>query len=267
MTGSVFMETLRRSWRGMLYWAMGMGIYGFVITSFIQDANMLKQYSELSKAFPPALLEAFGVDAQTMGTPEGFLGLEFFSYSLLITAIYAVMAGLNITANEEDAGILDVLLSLPLPRWRVVVEKFVAYVIMVVVIIVLTTARMYLGSQSSALKVDNNKLVQSCLNMLPGTLLMLAAATFSAVFFRSKGTATAAVTVFVIGSFFLNFLGEAAGGTIADQLRGMSFFYYVDYTGVIQNGLNWGNMAVLLVATVVLLAGSIWFFQRRDVAV
>jgi beta-exotoxin I transport system permease protein len=267
MSGTVFMETLRRNWRTMLYWGIGLAIYGFFITSFIQDADMLKQYGDLVKSMPPALMAMFGADVSTLATPEGFLGFEFFSYSLLVTAIYAVTAGLNITANEEDAGIMDVVLSLPLVRWRIIVEKFLAYALMAVVITLIMTGGLTLGNQVSAVKIDSTKLIQGGLNMVPGTLVMLAFTTFIAVLVRSKGTATGIAAVFVIGSYFLNSLGEAASGTIMNQLRGISFFHYFDYSGVMTNGLNWGNIAVLLVAAVVLFGGSIWLFERRDVGI
>jgi beta-exotoxin I transport system permease protein len=267
MSGTVFMETLRSKWRTMLYWGLGLAVYGFFITSFIQDANMLKQYSELVKTLPPAMMAMFGADAASMATPEGFLGLEFFSYSLLVTAIYAVMAGLDITANEEDAGIMDVLLSLPLARWRVIVEKFLAYTLMLVVVIGVMTLGLTIGNQASAIKIDSPKLLESGFNVLPGTLLMMAFTTFVAVLVRTKGTATGIAAVFVIGSYLLNSLGEAASGSIANQLRGISFFRYFDYNGVIQTGLNWGNIGLLLGVAVILFAGSLWLFDRRDVGI
>ncbi len=266
MTGSVFMETLRRGWRGMLYWGIGLGLYGFFITSFTQDADMLKQYTELAKSLPPALLAIVGGNnLEAMATPEGFLGLKFFSTSLLVTGIYAITCGLNVTANEEDAGIMDMVLSLPVFRWRLMVEKFLAYTLMVVGVVVLMVIGLALGNETTPVRVDAAKLIQSSLNVLPGTLLILAFTTFVAVVFRSKSTAIGAVSIFMLGSYFLNTLGEAASGTIVDQLRGASFFYYFDYTGVVMNGLNWGNIGLLLGVAALLFGGSLYLFQRRDV--
>lgn len=267
MSGSIFMETLRRNWRAMLYWGIGLGVYGYFISSFVQDANMLKQYSELTKSLPPAMLKFLGTDSATLATPEGFLGYGFFGYALLIMAVYSILAGLNVTANEEDQGIMDVLLSLPLPRWRIVVEKFLAYALMIVVIIALSFVGLYVGNQASAVKVDISHLGAGIINILPGTLLMLAFTMFVAVLFRTKGLATATASFFLIGSYLLNFLGQAATGTAADQIRGISFFYYYDYNNVLVNGLNGGNILLLVVIAALLFGGSIWLFQRRDVGV
>ena len=42
--------------------------------------------------------------------------------------------GMRVTANEEDSGILDVVLSLPVRRWQVMVEKIAAYLVTIVMI-------------------------------------------------------------------------------------------------------------------------------------
>lgn len=267
MNGIVFTETLRRSWRGMIYWGLGLGIYAAIFPLIIKDADILKQYGEIAKAFPPALMKLFGGDAATLATPEGFLAYGLYGYMLLILAVYAIINGLNITANEEDQGILDVVLSLPLPRWRVIVEKFLAYSLMMVVILLMMFAALWLGMQSSVLKIDLDKVIGSTFNLLPSTLLMMAFTAWAGSFFRSKGTATAVASLFVIGSYFLNFLGEAASETIFNTLRSLSFFRYYDHNGVILNGLSWGNVGLLLAVTVALFAGSLWFFQRRDIGV
>lgn len=267
MNGVVFIETLWRGWRGALYWGVGFALYALALMFIVQDANILKQYGEIAKAFPPALLQLFGGDATSLATPEGFLGYGFFGYMLLIFAVYSILSGLNITANEEDQGILDLVLSLPLPRWRMIVEKFMAYTLLSVVIIALAFVGLIAGTPFSALKIDSGKLLQATFNMLPSALLMLAFTTFAAALFRSKGVATVVAALFVVGSYFLNFLGEAASSSLFEQARRLSFFSYYDHNGVILHGLAWGNVVLLLAGSAALVAGSLWFFQRRDVGI
>jgi hypothetical protein len=60
MNGTLFIETLPRSWRGTLYWGIAVGLYGFFISNFIQDAAVLKKYAQVAKSFPPQLLQRFG---------------------------------------------------------------------------------------------------------------------------------------------------------------------------------------------------------------
>ncbi len=275
MTGTIFMEALRRNWRSAVYWGIGFGLYAIMIMLLIPNVDVLKQYAELVEKMPPALLQMFGLEggAASIGTPEGFLGFGYFTYVMFLLAVYAVLAGLNITSNEEDQGIMDVVLSLPVPRWRVVLERLAAYAIHIVVIIVLIFVGLLIGLQlgasnvNSAFNMDMGKLFQASVNLLPGTFLMLAITAFMGTIIRRKNMVTAITTLIIVASYLINYLGAAATGTFADQLRFASFFYYIDSSGVITNGLNWSNIVVLVVAGLVLSVGSVWAFQRRDVGV
>ncbi|MBI1277770.1 MAG: ABC transporter permease subunit [Anaerolineaceae bacterium] len=267
MNGVVFTETLRRGWRGMIYWGLGFGFYGLMIMLVVQDSNLLKQYGEISKALPPALLQLFGGDATSLATPEGFLAYGFFGYLLLIFAVYAILSGLNITANDEDAGIMDMVLSLPLPRWRVVLEKFLAYSLMILGIVAISYVGLLIGTRFSALQIDGSRLFQATVNIIPATLLMLGFTALVGAVFRSKGTATAVAAFFVVGSYVLNFLGVAASGTFFDKVKALSFFSYYDHQGVILHGLSIGNVVILLVVTVICAGAAVWSFQRRDVGI
>jgi ABC-2 type transport system permease protein len=268
MMGAIFKETLRRQWRQVLYWGIGMGLLGWYITFMLEDVDFLRQYAEIAESMPPVLLQMFGVDsAASLATPEGFIAFGFFSYALLILAVFAVASGMNVTANEEDEGILDIVLSMPIPRWRIIVEKYLAYTLMMVLILASSLVGLWLGMLSSPDVVDMSRLVVSTLNIIPSMLLMIAFTMFMGVLLRRRGTALGVSAVFIVASYFINFLGAAASGSLADTLRAVSFFRYYDAEEVMLSGLNYGNVALLLIVTVVLFAGSLYAFQRRDIGV
>jgi ABC-2 type transport system permease protein len=266
MRGVVFSETLRQNWRGMLYWGVGLALLGLVTLTLITDVDALKQVAQLMETLPPALLRAMGMDDLTqLATPEGFLGGAYFGRVILILSVFGVISGLNITANEEDQGILDVLLSLPLPRWRLIIEKFAAYTLMAVVIVGLGFLGLYLGERASMLEINTRRLLESSFNVLPTVLLIIAFTGLAGAVFRRKGTATMVTAIFVIASYFVDLMGRAASDSFLNQLRVLSFFSYFDNDGVMRDGLAWGNVGLLLVVAGVLVAGSLWFFQRRDI--
>ena len=191
MTGAVFSETLRRNWRQILWWGLGIGALGMSVALIVPNADMLKTLARAFQSMPPSMLEMFGgEDAASMATPEGFLNLIFFSYALLILAGFAVIAGLNITANEEDNKILDILLSLPVPRWRLVLEKFLAYTAITVGIVLLTFGSLWTAlKMTPALAMDDARLLETTLNLLPSTLLVLALTVLLTSLVRSKTVA------------------------------------------------------------------------------
>ncbi len=269
MTGVIFKNTLRRSWRGGLYWGIGIMLLGVYSLIVIPNVDMLKQYADLIGNMPPALMQMFGAgDAASIATPAGFLGFAFFGYTLLILAAYAVVAGLNITANEEDRGILDIVLSLPIPRWRLMVERLLAYTLTLVLILTLTFVPMWLVMQSNdALAIAPGRLLEGVVNMLPSTLLVLAFTALAGTALRTRGLAAAVASGFVIVSYFINFIGSAASDTAAGALRGLSFFNYYNGGEIMNTGLVWGNVGLLLVVTLICAGAALWFFERRDIGV
>ena len=85
----------------------------------------MQAMSALLESFPPVILAMVGVgdDLAVFTSNEGFVALGFFGKSALIFAVYPVVMGMRISANEEDEGTSDVLLSLPISRAQVMVEE------------------------------------------------------------------------------------------------------------------------------------------------
>ncbi len=268
MTGAVFMETLRRGWRGMLWWGIGIGSLAFLVVIIVPNVEMLEQMADLMETLPPILIQALGGgDVEFMATPEGYLTLQYFGYMLLVFGIYAVIGGLNVTANDEERGTMDIFLSLPIARWRLILEKFLAYSLLLIGVVLLSFVGMWLGIVITPAQtdIDMGKIVAATVNQIPGSLLVLAFTLFVTSLVRRRGLAIAIAAVFIVGGYFLDTLGRAAPDSIAETLSYLSLFRYYDAVGVIQNGLNWGNISLLLVVTALLAAGGMWLFERRDV--
>jgi ABC-2 type transport system permease protein len=267
MNGPVFFETLRRSWKGMVYWGVGLGLMAWLQTIIVPDVEALKKMADLMESLPPFLLQAFGTtDITFMTTPEGYMTLQWFSWIVLILAVYAVLSGLNVTANEEERGTMDILLSMPIPRWRVVVEKSLAYTVLIAGIIVLNFLGLWLGViMTPALSMDTGKLAASTFNMFPPVVLILAFTVLMGTLARRRSVAAALAAVFVVASYFVDTLGKAASETVMNTVRAVSFYSYYDPVTVMQNGLPWANVIGLLVVAVLLVFGAVWAFQRRDI--
>jgi ABC-2 type transport system permease protein len=269
VTGVVFTHTLKRNWRSMLYWGIGIGLIGYLQIVVLPNTDSLQQMADLVATLPPVLLQAFGGgDIASIATPEGYLSFRYFGIVLIVFAVYALIAGLNVTAAEEDRGILDVVLSQPLPRWRLVIEKVLAYTLLMVAIVIISFLGLWLGvAATPTFVIDTGKLLQGSFNILPGTLVMLAATTLIATLTRRRATAGTIAAIFLVASYFLDFLGRTVSETFVNSLSALSFFTYYDGSSVIQGGLNWGNIVLLLAAALLLTAGAVYAFQQRDIGV
>lgn len=275
MTGAVFTETLRRKWRQMVYWGVGIGVYAFypflMLPSDAKErAEVFQGYIDLMEKFDNSMLRALGVeDAAFLGSPEGFIGYGFFGFMLLVLAIYVVLAGLNVTANDEDSGALDVLLSLPVARWRIVLETTLAYGVMSVGISLVAFAGLMTGNVLApiGIEVGTRRLLEGVLNFIPGAIFFLAFTVFVGALVRRRSTAATIAGVFVVASYLIDSIARAANTPAAESIRKFSVFAYYNGATVLKTGLIWHDVLLLLGMSVVLVAVAMFLFQRRDIAV
>ncbi|NDJ63166.1 MAG: ABC transporter permease subunit [Chloroflexi bacterium] len=268
MTGVILLETLRREWRQPIYWGLGLGVLGLMMFIFIPDVDALQQYADLIETLPPALMQMFGVeDASEVATPAGFLAFGYYASVTLIVAAYAVYTGLKITANEEENGSLDMIMSQPVTRTRVLLEKFAAYSVICALLILVSHLGLEFGRITSpVIAIDGGLMLQTSLNLLPAMLLVLAVTALAAVSLPRRGWAAGVAAAFVGLSYFIDFLGSEASETVIAALRPVSFFTYADSGAVIQTGLVPANVLLLVVAAALIMAGALWFFRRRDLS-
>lgn len=271
MIGAVFIETLRRHWRGMLWWGFGSALVGTSQLLVLQDATTIQQMGQLMATLPPAFIDAFGGgDAQFMGTPAGYLGSNFFGVGLIIFAFYAVIVGLNVIANEEDRGQFDLLLSLPIARTRLVIEKCAAFALLLVgmaaiVFVCLASALLMVGSE--IIPVDMTRVLESVINILPGALAIFMFTVFVSALTGSRPVAVGAASAFVAIGYFVDLIGKTAPDSPFGALSVLSYHRYYDGVFVMRDGLNLGNVLVLLVVAAILFVASLGLFSRRDVGI
>ncbi len=266
----VFRESLRRGWRGMLLWGIGFALIALAQSSVLGDVDALQEFGSLVATMPAFITQMIGsTDAAFLATPEGFLAGKFYSVIVIVFAVYGVMSGLNVTAVEEDRGILNMHLSAPLPRWRLVLEKFAAFAVLLLGVVLITDAGLLLGVgiTPAAAQMNLSRVFTVTLGLYPLGLISLAFTAMIAALIGNRSLVTSIAFAFVIGSYFVNFIGGMASDSFAAVLTRLSFFSYYDAVEGMQNGLALGGMFLLIAVSAVLVAVGMVAFQRRDIAV
>ena len=268
MIGSIFLETLKQTWKQMAYWGVGLAAMVLLVVLMVPLFDM-QDMRELLESFPPVILAMVGVgkDLEIFATNEGFVAVGFFGKSALIFAVYPVVMGMRITANEEDNGTSDVLLSLPIARAQVITEKFLAYAVSCVGVVFLIYLGLHAGVVLGGVELDVLRLAEVTFYLIPLMVFIMAATMLIAVLVRRRTVALGIVTAFVIISYMLQTIGAAAEGTVAEPLGAVSFLTYYNAGDILAQGFIWPHIAGFVGLTVVLLVASLYRYERRDIGV
>jgi ABC-2 type transport system permease protein len=165
---------------------------------------------------------------------------------------------------EESRGTLDILLSTPAPRWRVVVEKFAALAIGLVIIVAMMFAGFMLGGVFAPdLELPVGKFAVAVTNLLPVSLFTAAFTLLLSTTVKDRNTAGGIAAGIIAISYFMSTLGDLVEG-IVGNIRYLSYFHYYNGPNVMTDGIMWGGFVALLVLAVAMVAASIYCFQRRD---
>lgn len=125
-----FLFGLRQSLPGILIWGCSISAYIFVIDGLLDSiregtVTLLKSDIYRSLGF------------QAVGTTENLLNFMVFTFITVLYAAYAVtlVAGWS---REENVGRLELILSTPLPRWRLLISRFLVALVALALLVSLT---------------------------------------------------------------------------------------------------------------------------------
>jgi ABC-2 type transport system permease protein len=108
----------------MIWWIIGMVALTVWLTALyplLRDSQAMQEFLE---EFPPELLAMFGMNPDTFLTGAGYLSAQLFSFiAPIVILAFTITAGVAATASEERSGTMDMLLSTPVTRQSVILQK------------------------------------------------------------------------------------------------------------------------------------------------
>jgi ABC-2 type transport system permease protein len=184
----------------------------------------------------------------------------------MLVSIWALLAGSRILRGQEEIGQLDMLLSLPVSRARVVFEKLSA----LFVALLLIGAIIGLFAYGGEARITSIKFSFADA-MLEGLMVSLLAASFAGLsvlisqFTLRRNTAAGITGALFALSIILNSVSLISPAY--DWVGKLSPVYYfrISKPLVEDYGMNWGAAAVLLVMALVFAGVGTALFLRRDV--
>ncbi|MEA2000533.1 MAG: ABC transporter permease subunit [Actinomycetota bacterium] len=268
MLRSVFGETMWSRRSTLLWYAVGMAaLVGITVGVYPSVREGADTFTQLLESMPEGMLSFFGSsDVAQLLTPAGFVNSRInASIGAVVLTVFAISLGTAAIAGEEDRRTMDLLLSTPITRARIVVERFLAMVALVGAVAGAVLAVMVIANPM----VD---LGFSLLNMIASNFeLGLLALVFGSLALAVGGlTGKRGVTLGVasgatVASFFIN--GLASLVSWLEWPQKLTPFYWLQRSDPLAKGLSVEDTLIMLAVIGVFLAIAVWGFQRRDVAV
>ena len=264
MRPTILARTLADQSRSLVVWAVSavllVGMYVAVWPSVRDQPSMKDFLDQMPKAFR-SLFAASGAD---MSSPVGYVQIELLSFmGPLLVLVYAITAGVAAVSGEEDHHTLDLLMSNPVGRGRLVLERFAAMVVGTFLIAGAIAAGLLLEGRLTRLDLPVGNTLAAMLHMaLLGVVFGALALAVSAATGRSGLSRTVAVVAAVV-AYVVN--GLAPLVSWLGPVQKLSPFYQYIGHDPLRTGLSWTAVLVAVLTALVLVALAVAGFRRRDV--
>lgn len=233
------------------------GLVIWIYPSMASSVNL----DELLQAYPEPMLKALGVT--TFATLEGFLAAELYNFAwVILFGLYTAYAAAGTIAGDVEHDRMDLWLALPVRRWRLLVEQFLALLVPVLGVNLVTPVAVYAGSVLIDDPLPVRDLVMVHLLSVPYLLCTAAIGLVFGVVF-SRASIAERVSIAVVFGLFL--LESLLSGTEYSELGAVSPTRYYDVNAILVQGqYDLIAAGVLGAATVGLLAIAALLFTRKD---
>lgn len=264
MLSNVFLKSLRDERWPMVWWSAGLGLFAAMMIAFFPSIRGNDDFNVMLESYPENLKTLFGLSELTdITSAVGFFNAEIFGFMApLLFVIHGIVLGSGAIAGEEGRGSLEILLTEPIARGKLVIQKAAAMIANAIALglvlwIVLVIGTLIIDIDLSVLNLAAITFSTVLLGVTFGALAIAAGC-----FTGSRGTSVAIVAAVAVGTYLLN----AASGIVSymEAAKWLSPFYYYNAANPLANGLNPAHAAALLATIAVLLAVGYFGFSRRD---
>jgi ABC-type transport system involved in multi-copper enzyme maturation permease subunit len=219
------------------------------------------------KQFRDAIL---GLDSTGAGVSEVAFAIAWsHPIVLALLSAHAIMVCTRVLAGEVERGTVDVLLALPVSRFRLLASETLAWLMMAALVLGSVYAGSYVGAQfvKPEFRPDWSKLFKVLCNLSLVYAIIGCVALLLAHYTDRRVRAVLAVIVVTIFSLLINFLHTLDPALeFTKRLAFLSFLDYYKPIGMLMTGdWPWKDLAILAGACLTLWIATAIILSRRDV--
>ena len=261
----VFAQGLRDRRRSLVWWSLGVAVYIAVIAAMWPSIRGAAGLSDIMSQLPQPILDLMGASDYDISTGAGYVSGELFGFMIpIFILILTIGAGAAAIGGAEERGTLDLLLSHPISRRRVVMQSAALIAVEAstfgaVIVAVLTIANPLADLQIQFVHAFGAAFGVVLLGIALGWIALAVGAATGSRGLALAATGSAAAITYLLGSLsgLVDFLHNA---------KWISPFYYANDGSPLSNGYTWWHALVLVGIGVVALALGVLRFERRNLS-
>lgn len=252
-------HSLRGRYRSLIVWGVALGGLGALyVALYPAMSSLLQQYVEQA----PEQMQQFMGGLQGSISIQQWLELEFLNVLVPVALPFmVVILGARTVAGSEERKTLDLLLSNPVPRWRIAGGAITTMGISVAAVLVVTWILTYIAVPIAGVDLGPGALASALASLWPFCMLFGALSLLISAFVRRNVFAITIPAVILVATYVIN--GLAAATESMRPLRYVSLLYYLGHP--IQGDFPWAAVLSMLAGTCVLIALAMTAFARRDI--
>jgi ABC-2 type transport system permease protein len=193
------------------------------------------------------------------GNPyQAMIGFFWFGTLQLLLAVYVITHVARWSADEAE-GRLEVVLSEPMPRWRVVAERAVAVALTTACLVAAGTIAAAVVARTQQITLDPGALLEAAALLLPFALAFGTLGAMLAAFVPRA--AVGILAAYAVAGYLLQQFGLLLKWPT--PILDLSVFQL--YGAPLVTGVYWTGLWVLLAITGVGFSAALLLMQRRDI--
>jgi ABC-2 type transport system permease protein len=242
---------LRQQWLWVATWAIGLAALSAFLTSIVK--TLIDTLTSSATPIMRAYFERLGVSGY-----DSFVGAIWLSSVMLILAVFAIVQVQSWSADDAE-GRLATILSAPVSRARVVLERLAALLAAAGVVCAAAGIAVYWVARSESIDIDASRLA------LATALLVTIPFAFGAIgqllaVWRPRMALVLLSTIAVVSYFIVQFV------PLFDWPEWVANLSLFSLYGMPMSGeVNWSGIAGLIGVGVVGTIAALFAVQRRDV--
>ncbi len=264
MNTPILRQEFRFRLKSALIWAAAVVAVIFTYLAFYPPlADEAALLNQAMANFPPAFLQAFGMQHMDWGSIMGFYSFVFLFVQALL-AVQASLAGFGLISTDETESIADFLLTRPVTRSQVLASKLLAAFFALTI----TNAAVWAGSLMALNLFQAGRGYDArAVFLLLGSIVIFQLFFLSVGLFLSLMVRVRSVLSFAMGLALGMYALGALSGILGDvKLGWLSPFAHFEPNRIIETGAYDLPLVMISVAVILLaLAGSFWRYRRRDI--